>query len=284
VGKSGFRRKKMDKHNLVDVAPLVPVAPYLGGKRALSRRLVKLIDAVPHSAYVEPFVGMGGVFLRRRRAPAMEVINDISGDVANMFRVLREHREPLMDLMEGQLTCRADFERLARIDPRDLTDLQRAARFIYLQRVTFGGKITGRSFGITLGGARYNTSKLFPAIQAIGRRMAGVVIEQMDYGRLLSKYDRPSTLFFLDPPYWGNEGDYGAGVFSRADFGVLAQTLAVVAGSFIMTINDKPEVREVFAGFDMHPVGLNYRLSGRPTPARELIITTPGLVPAGSVD
>ena len=75
----------------VPVRPVQPPAPYLGGKRNLAGRLVKLIDAIPHRTYVDVFHGMGGVFLRRTRQTPVEVINDISGDVANLFRVLQRH-------------------------------------------------------------------------------------------------------------------------------------------------------------------------------------------------
>jgi DNA adenine methylase len=277
------KAKTMDVNDMKCVAPVVPIAPWLGGKRALSKRLVALIGQIPHQAYVEPFVGMGGVFLRRHSAPSLEVVNDLSGDVANMFRVLREHRHALADLMVGQITSRSEFERLVQLDPVMLTDLQRAARFIYLQRVAFGGKVTGRNFGVTMGGARFNADKLLSALDAVGRRMAGVVIESLPFERLIPRYDRTGTLFYLDPPYLGNESDYGLGMFGRRDFHVLADLLEAMNGRFIMTLNDCSEVREIFAAFDLHPVGLSYRLSGRPTPARELVITTAGLVPFGSI-
>lgn len=73
---------------LEPVRPTRPVAPYIGGKRALSRRLVERIDAIPHRLYAEPFVGMGGIFFRRRMRPRKEVINDIGFDVVNVFRLL----------------------------------------------------------------------------------------------------------------------------------------------------------------------------------------------------
>jgi alpha-D-xyloside xylohydrolase len=67
------------------VRPVNPPAPYLGGKRNLARRIVALLRDIPHRTYVEPFVGMGGIFLRRDRRPAAEVINDLSGDVATRW-------------------------------------------------------------------------------------------------------------------------------------------------------------------------------------------------------
>src|SRR5690606_8411986 len=86
-------------------------------------------------------------------------------------------------------------------------------------------------------------------------------------------FDRPGALFYLDPPYWGCETDYGADVFSPADFTKLAGMLAKIQGKFVLSINDVPEIRAMFAGFEMRAVDLSYTVSGRgATDARELII------------
>jgi len=76
---------------LEPVRPVRPVAPWLGGKRALAARIAERIASTPHERYVEPFVGMGGVFFRRRHRPVMEVINDINRDVVTLFRILQRH-------------------------------------------------------------------------------------------------------------------------------------------------------------------------------------------------
>lgn len=127
-----------------------PVAPWLGGKRNLAKRLVKIISSVKHETYAEAFVGMGGVFLRRPYAPKCEVINDYSGDVANLFRILQRHYPQFLECLKFQITSRREFERLKRTDPSTLTDLERAARFLYLQKTAFGGKVTGQNFGVSL--------------------------------------------------------------------------------------------------------------------------------------
>lgn len=106
---------------LQPVQPIRPAAGYIGGKRNLARRLVALIGATPHALYAEPFVGMGGVFLRRDRRPAVEVINDWSEDVATFFRILQRHYVAFVDMLRFQLTTRAGFERLMRTDPSTLT-------------------------------------------------------------------------------------------------------------------------------------------------------------------
>src|SRR4051812_5258282 len=69
------------------VQPVAPAAGYIGGKRNLAGRLTRIIDQIDHQLYAEPFVGMGGIFLRRRRKPRAEVINAVSGDIVTFFRV-----------------------------------------------------------------------------------------------------------------------------------------------------------------------------------------------------
>lgn len=119
------------------VQPVSPVAGYIGGKRLLSRRICELVAATPHSLYAEVFVGMGGVFFRRTVAPRAEVINDRNGEVVNLFRILQRHYPQFMDTMRFQISSRREFERLKASDPTTLTDLERAARFLYLQRHGF---------------------------------------------------------------------------------------------------------------------------------------------------
>lgn len=257
------------------VDPVRPVAPWLGGKRNLAKRLVARINAVPHDTYAEAFVGMGGVFLRRDRRPKCEVINDASQDVANLFRVLEHHYVAFTDMIRFQISSRANFERLSRQDPETLTDMRRAARFLYLQRLAFGGKVSGaRSFGVAPGlGARFDVTKLVPMLHELGERMSGVNIECLDWQAFISRWDRPGTLFYLDPPYFGCERMYGPGMFDRSQFEAMAQVLAGLRGRFILSLNDHPEVRRIFASFDLEEVGTTYTTGSKAKAARELIIS-----------
>lgn len=261
---------------LLPAKPAEPAAPYQGGKRFLARRVIERLGAIPHRSYIEPFIGMGGIFLRRPFRAQAEVINDISTDVANLFRILQRHYVALMDCLRWQLTGRVEFERLAAAEPETLTDLERAARFLYLQRTCFGGKVAGRNFGVTpANSARFDVTKLGPALEAIHERLAGVVIERLPYAELLPRYDRPDALFYLDPPYFGCERDYGDGIFDRDDFERLAALLGRLEGRFLLSINDQPEIRHLFASFRLEEVELPYTIAGkgRTQRARELLIT-----------
>ncbi|KQU53214.1 DNA methyltransferase [Sphingomonas sp. Leaf339] len=267
--------------NLYDVRPVSPAAPYIGGKRNLAQRVCTLIGSTPHKTYVEPFVGMGGVFLRRNRRPSAEVINDISGDVAGFFRILQRHYLALMDLLRWQITSRAEFDRLLAQDPDTLTDLERAARFLYVQRCAFGGKVAGRAFGVSVSNpGRFDVTKLAVLLPEIHERLAGVIIERLPYGQVIERYDSPDTLFYLDPPYWDCEGDYGPGVFSRSDFELLAEQLASIRGRFILSINATDGSRAVFNRFAVDEVMTTYSVGQKTEGARtapELIVKSAGI-------
>ncbi len=245
---------------LTPVTPIAPALPYIGGKRLLAKRLCHEIDQIPHRSYVEPFCGMGGVFFRRASRPKCEVINDLNRDVANFFRVVRKHQEALISELRYLLTCREEFARLKLIPAETLTDIERAARFFYLQRCAFGGVVSGRTFGVQGNGqtARFSSEAAIRYIEAIHTRLQRVVIESLPYQEVLARYDYPETLFYLDPPYWGHENDYGEGLFSQADFLSLATCLTGLKGRFIMSINDAPEVRDIFRHFSVRIVQTNY--------------------------
>ncbi|MCR9273227.1 MULTISPECIES: DNA adenine methylase [Mameliella] len=239
-----------------------PIAPYLGGKRNLAKRICAIIDATPHTTYAEPFVGMGGIFLRRRRAVRVEFINDFSREVYTLFRVLQEHYVAFLDLLRFQITTQAGFERLIAVDPDTLTDMQRAARFLFLQRCAFGGKVSGRNFGLSTDRpARFNLTTLEPDLEALHERLAGVTVTCLDFAEFIRRIDREGTLFYLDPPYWGSEGDYGKQAFTRERFGDLADQLRHARGRFLLSINDVPEVREIFDWAELAPVRTTYSVA-----------------------
>lgn len=255
-----------------------PAFGYIGGKRNLAARIIERVEAIPHRTYAEPFLGAGGVFLRRPAGARSEVVNDISREVATFFRILQRHYTPFMDMLRYQLTSRAEFERLLKVDPDTLTDLERAARFLYVQRNSYGSRVRSPSFGVSPGlPGRFNVTRLGPILEDLHARLAGVVIECLPYGEFIARYDRAETLFYLDPPYWGSETDYGRGLFSREDFGRLAEQLAGIKGRFILSLNDRPEVRATFGGFRIEEVATTYAIGGRRSPGGtpELLITGP---------
>jgi DNA adenine methylase len=252
----------------------VPPAPYIGGKRLLAKRLVSMIEAVPHESYIEPFLGMGGGFLKRTKRARSEVVNDISKDVVNLFRILQRHYVAFMEMLKFQISSRSEFDRLLAQPAETLTDLERAARFLYLQRLSFGGRVRAPSFGVSLGRpARFDITRLGSILEDISDRISGVIIENMPWQAIMDRYDSKDSLFYLDPPYYDCEKDYGDGLFSKADFTALAARLKGLKGRFILSLNDRPEIRNLFADFVITTVNTTYSVGKGNVPAREVIIT-----------
>ena len=82
-----------------------------------------------------------------------------------------------------------------------------------------GGKVSGQTFGLSPARpARFDLTRLEPDLEALHERLSGVTVMCLDYAEFIARIDRPSSLFFLVPPYFGCEGDYGKVAFSRADF------------------------------------------------------------------
>ncbi|MGB0683421.1 MAG: DNA adenine methylase [Magnetovibrionaceae bacterium] len=258
------------------VTPAKPLAPWIGGKALLAKAITARIETISHTLYAEPFVGMGGVFFRRKTRPKAEMINDRNDEIVNLFRIVQRHPDAFTAALQYQLGARADFDRLKATPPEILTDIERAVRFLVIQRLAFGGRPSNPTFGTTTDRpSRFDPDKVMRLIETARARLAAVTIECLDWRDVLGRYDRPHTLFYLDPPYWNSEAVYGKGLFSRSDFAEMADLLARLKGAFILSLNDLPEVRETFQAFHIEEVETRYSCSRVKTDGRapELLIT-----------
>jgi len=208
------------------------------------------------------------------------VVNDLNSEIINLFRVLQRHYPQFMDCLKYQITSRREFERLRATDPATLTDLERAGRFLYLQRLAFGGQVNG-VFGVAKERpARFDINRLGPILEEVHERLAGVVFENLPWHEFIVRYDTPKTLFYLDPPYFGGEKDYGKDIFAPEDFQKIADVLGALKGEFVLSINDTPEIREIFGQFNLDEVRLTYTIAKGETggKARELIFSNATVV------
>lgn len=248
-----------------------PLAGWMGGKSLLAKRIIERMPN--HKCYCEPFAGAAWVLFKKPES-MVEVINDINKDVITLYRCLQWHLEEFVRYFKWVLVAREEFERLKKADPETLTDIQRAARFYYLQQACFGGRISSPSFGYgTTRPAKLNLLRIEEYLSAAHLRLSRVYVECLPYAGVISRYDGPDTFFYVDPPYWDCENYYGRGVFSKEDFDVLANILAGVKGKFMLSLNDTPGVREVFSSFKIEAVQTKYTCSsGKNVAAGEVLI------------
>jgi len=225
-----------------------------------------------HTAYCEPFSGGLAVLLAKPRSK-VEVINDINGDLITFYRCVRFHQDVLLTELEFVLNSRQEF-----LDFRaqaGLTDIQRAARWFFRNKTCFGGADM-RSFAVSAVSPMSSRAARMEAIRALNVRLDRVCIEHLDWAKCVELYDRPTTFFFIDPPYT----ECGVTMYegwTNTDVQILRDRLAKIRGQWMVTLNDTPAIRAIFSGCKLLPVtrplGINNKGAAAGRSYRELIIT-----------
>ncbi|WP_313377760.1 DNA adenine methylase [Achromobacter insolitus] len=236
----------------------LPIFPWIGGKRRLVDRLLPYIPT--HQCYVEPFAGGAAMFFMRPTPADVEVLNDVNSELVNLYRVVKHHMEEFVRQFKWAFSSRQIFKWLQMTPEETLTDIQRAARFYYLQHAAFGGRVQGQTYGTATTTSPGFLLRLEETLSAAWLRLADTYIENLPWEDCMRRYDRPHTFFFCDPPYWETEG-YGVG-FEWGQYEALARTLAGLKGKAIVTLNDHPAIRELFRDFVIESTDIRYTVGG----------------------
>jgi len=247
-----------------------PIIPWIGGKRRLAKHILPLFP--DHVCYVEPFAGGAAMFFMKAQSE-VEVLNDCNNELITLYRVLQHHLEEFYRQFKWSLISRQMYEWLKITAPETLTDIQRAARFYYLQKMAFGGKVDNQTFGTaTTDPPRLNLLRMEEDLSQAHLRLSRCYIKHLDWLKCIDKYDRPQTLFFCDPPYWQTTG-YGVG-FGFEQYELLADKMRTIKGKMILTINDHPDMQKLFGKFRIETVNIKYTVggNGRGNNKKELIV------------
>ncbi len=234
-----------------------PIIPWIGGKRRIADHILPRFPA--HTCYVEVFAG--GAALYFLKAPSeVEVINDVNGDVVNLYRVVRSHLEEFVRQFKWALSSREIFKWTQITPSETLTDIQRAARFYYLQHQAFGGRVEGQNWGTATTAPPVNLLRIEEQLSAAHLRLSNCYIERLDWSACIDRYDRAHSFFYLDPPYWQTEG-YGV-PFEWPEYEKMAEKMRSIKGKAILSINDHPDIRACFAEFDILELPIKYTVGG----------------------
>jgi len=220
---------------------------WYGGKYSHLDWLLPLLPACNH--FCEPFAGSAAVLLNREPSP-VETYNDIDGEVANFFRVLRENRE---ELIEGLRLTPFSREEFAMACDRDtnLDPVERARRFYIRARQVRTGLAQKASVGrwancrdtsrAGMSGAVSRWLGGLDALPEIAERLLRVQIENGPAIDIIRRYDSPGTLFYCDPPYIhstrGDKNAYGDEMKDE-DHVRLAEVLNSVSGKVAISNYD----------------------------------------------
>ncbi len=233
----------------------------IGGKSRLAKQIIALFP--PHRTYVEAFAGGAQVFFRKEPS-RVEVLNDLDNEIVNFYRVCQHHYQELIKQTRWVMNSRKLYQWMQKTAPETLTDIQRAARFYFLQKASFGGLRVGQSYGYGVTRPRrINSRRIAEIIERAYRRLEAVQIECLPYEEILRRYDRPTTFFYLDPPYW--KLPYYRFNLDPQDFEVMTGRLARLKGRFILSLNNAPEVHRIFSRFRVQVLETGYSVCRGPS-------------------
>ncbi|MBM3749098.1 MAG: DNA adenine methylase [Acidobacteria bacterium] len=198
---------------------------WYGGKFNHLNWLLPLLPSCHH--YCEPFAGSAAVLLNREPAP-VETYNDIDGEVANFFRVLRDQKDELVEAIGLTPFSREEFYVALSKTQGAISDLERARRFFVRARQARTGLAQTASLGrwancknTSRAGMSGVVSRWLGSVQdlpAIALRLLRVQIENRPALEVIKLYDNRNTLFYCDPPYvHASRGDRKAYGFEMSD-------------------------------------------------------------------
>ena len=260
-----------------------PFVKWAGGK---SQLLDELVPRVPDSygTYYEPFVGGGALFFAL--SPTRAVLSDMNEELVNVYVVLRDSVEEVIDLLKTYPMDKDFYYRLRAVEPSELSPVQRACRFIYLNKTCYNGLYRVNSkgrFNVPYGRYRNRTICDEVGLRQASRTLKGVTIMAADFEESVRSATGGDFVYF-DPPYHPLSESSNFTGYIPDGFGDVEQSrLARVArelsarGVYVMISNSDTEfVRSLYAGFRIERVWARRSINckqDRRGPVSELIIT-----------
>lgn len=206
----------------------------------------------------------GGLAVLLNRKPANgcpEIVNDINGDLINFYRVAKYHVEALVQELECLLWSREIFDEYG-ASP-GVTDIQRAARWYYRNKVCFGGKERAQTYGYSRKKPAFSFFSVASFLEVFSERLCRVQIEHLDWRDFVGRYDSSSTFFYVDPPYDCSQAYLQ--VFSQSDHQSLHDFLMACKGGWLLSYNDTDFIRTLYDGccFDEFARKIPFNAQGR---------------------
>ncbi|MEZ3503517.1 MAG: DNA adenine methylase [Lachnospiraceae bacterium] len=263
---------------MADHYSISPIVKWVGGKRQLLPEIMPLINK-KCSTYVEPFVGGGAVFFELQ--PKKAIINDYNSELVNVYTVVRDHSEELIEELEkhNRYNNGEYFYMIRALDRSEaydtMSDTEKAARIIYLNKTCYNGLYRVNSAGqFNSPYGKYKNPNIVneDSIRAMSRYLQSnkITIRQGDYKEVL-KGLRRGAFVYLDPPYMpislsSSFTGYTENGFSYAQQVTLKEEcdkLRKKGISFLQSNSDCPEIRDLYREYEIRTVQAKRRINSK---------------------
>jgi len=254
-----------------------PPFGWLGGKSKLRRYIIEMIPK--HNTYVEVFGGAMWTLLGKSPSK-VEVYNDYNSELVTFWKVIQntDWLEEMLRRMQFMFKSREIYDHYLNMDIEEADHIDRAIRFYYLLKLGFGGQQENK---MMISAGLMDKSVDREAIQhsflEVYSRIHKVWIENLSFDDLIPRWDAKngSTFFFCDPPYYNTKGYKDAGSFGEKEHRKLRSILDKVKGTWLLTVNDCPQIRKLYDAYNIREVSVMYVMckDKKGEEADELMIT-----------
>jgi len=225
-----------------------------GGKTHI---VIKLNNLVPkHDTYIEPFAG--GAALYWKKDPVnLEILNDLDSEIAFAYKFIKNLDNKTIEKVKS-LDWEPSKEKFFKLRDSSVpkSDIDRFYRFFYVHFHSYGG--SRKTYGY-----KKMTPKCFDKYLKYKDRMKNTKIFNDDYGKVINKFDSPSTFIYLDPPYPNEWPGYtGPKAWGEKDVKRLYQILKSCKGKWLLSINDLDWIRPIFKEFNIHKILVPRKFKG----------------------
>lgn len=262
---------------------------YPGGKAKLGPFLADLLqrNRLTDGAYAEPYAGGAGaaLFLLFRGFASRVHLNDIDPSLTSFWSAVLNHTERFAKLIETVPLTVSEWGHQREIYLKKRRGFDLGFAFFYLNRtnrsgIMNGGIIGGREQrGPWLMDARFNRVDLADRIRAVGRMRRYISVDQSDALDFLDGVEKDfgrKSIVYLDPPYFGKGRELYTNFYTADDHAAIARRVGALKIPWVMTYDDCPEIRKLYARRVVRESTLSY--SAREVRrGRELVICGPNV-------
>lgn len=253
---------------------------WMGGKSRTAKDISALCSQITHKIYVEVFAGSAAVFFRKPLASEGSVLNDINGNLINLYEQIRTNIDELIYFLFNTLKSKEQYDKWLKEYGswkwQELDPLYRAGVYYYLMKYTFSGDESSLHYAHNFKAMSYDT---FGQFIKCSEKLQGVSILNTHFRNVINKFNKKeSVLFFLDPPYWvANTGVYYKHTFREKDHIELKQLCDSIHKNnnyFLITYDNVKEIRSLYEKYTIFEVEYTYSAQlGNSMKKTEIVIT-----------
>ena len=265
--KEQMKRVEISGGNLEkDDELLKPFFSRVGGKKFVLKYIIPLIP--PHTTYVEAFVGGGALFWNK--IPAKKsVINDLDKELIEGYKLLKKIPSnadlSFLDNAKQVSGTYPEIEKFINSITSNSSDVNKLVAYFKKNTGTFGATGFGKIYGNAL------LERKMKHIDEYKKQLLNTTIMNKNYIKIINQFDSPNTFFFLDPPYEDSDGLYK---HDTIDYEEMRDTLKLIKGKFLLTINDSKYIRDIFKDFNQKKILVkNFSKNFDKDDRKELFIT-----------